>query len=92
MKDRIERLKHQTFWNFNHELREILMAFADSIAKLQVDVANLIAADNGSAAAVASAVSAAVAVKDAADATMVDALDATIVAALAPAAPAAPAV
>ena len=67
------------------ELRRLLMAFADSIAKLQADVAKLIA-ENGPA-----AVAAAVAAKDASDAAQVDAVDATVVAALAPAASAAPA-
>lgn len=68
---------------FFYELGEILMAFADSIAKLQADVATLVA-QNGVA-----AVAAAVAAKDASDAAAVDAVDATVVAALPPAAPAA---
>lgn len=71
---------------FSELLEEILMAFADSIAKLQADVAKLVA-ENGPA-----AVAAAVAAKDSADAAAVDAVDATVVAAIAPApAPAAPA-
>ena len=72
------------------EITEILMAFADSIAKLQADVATLIA-ENGPT-AVATAVAAAVAAKDASDAAAVDAVDASVAAAIAPsAAPAAPA-
>ena len=72
------------------EVRRTLMAFADSIAKLQADVAKLIA-ENGPT-AVATAVAAAVAAKDASDAAAVDAVDATVAAAIAPpAAPAAPA-
>ena len=59
------------------------MAFADSVAKLQADVAKLIA-ENGPG-----AVAAAVAAKDAQDAAAVDAVDAQVVAALVP--PAAPA-
>lgn len=70
---------------FSLLLLEVLMAFADSIAKLQADVAALVA-QNGSG-----AVAAAVAAKDATDAAAVDAIDATVVAALTPAAPAAPA-
>lgn len=62
------------------ELRRQLMAFADSIAKLQADVTALIQQEGS--------VSAAVAAKDAADAAAVDAVDATVVAALTPAAPA----
>ena len=58
------------------EIKEKLMAFADSIAKLQKDVAQLIA-ENGPA-----AVAAAVAAKDASDAAAVDAVDASVVAAL----------
>jgi len=58
-----------------HEIRRILMAFADSIAKLDADVKALIA--QGS-----TAVAAAVAAKDAADAAAVDAVDAQVVAAL----------
>jgi len=54
------------------------MGFAESMAKLQADVAQLIA-ENGP-----SAVAAAVAAKDAQDAAAVDAVDATVVAALAP--------
>jgi len=68
------------------ELLEVVMAFADSMAKLQADVAKLIA-ENGPS-AVATAVAAAVAAKDAADAAAVDALDVSVVASLAP--PAAP--
>jgi hypothetical protein len=64
-----------------HDMRRLLMAFADSLAKLQKDVAQLIA-ENGPA-----AVAAAVAAKDASDAAAVDAVDASVVAALAPAAP-----
>jgi hypothetical protein len=89
MKERIERLENHIWFHdsYKRELREILMAFADSIAKLQADVAKLIA-ENGPG-----AVAAAVAAKDASDAAAVDAVDATVVAALAPApaAPAAPA-
>jgi hypothetical protein len=88
MKDRIEPL----FRFEQKEIRligEILMAFNDSIQKLQADVATLIA-ENGPA-AVATAVAAAVAAKDAADAAAVDAVDAAVVAAVTPAAPAAPA-
>ncbi len=70
----VAKLKHEL-----HELKEILMAFADSISKLQKDVAQLIA-ENGPA-----AVAAAVAAKDASDAAAVDAVDASVVAALAPA-------
>jgi len=82
MKDRIERLHHNRFdEHFILEIEEILMAFADSIAKLQKDVAQLIA-ENGPG-----AVAAAVAAKDAQDAAAVDAVDATVVAALAPPAP-----
>ncbi|VVB52856.1 Uncharacterised protein [uncultured archaeon] len=62
-----------------HALRREMMAFADSMAKLQADIAKLIA-ENGP-----TAVAAAVAAKDAADAAAVDAVDATVVAALAPA-------
>ena len=58
------------------------MAFADSMAKLQADVAQLVA-ENGPG-AVQAAVAAAVAAKDAQDAAAVDAVDATVVAALAP--------
>jgi len=82
MKHLIERL--ELSWSersrdeFNKDLREILMAFADSIAKLQKDVAQLIA-ENGPG-----AVAAAVAAKDAQDAAAVDAVDAQVVAALAP--------
>ena len=65
------------------EVMEILMAFADSIAKLQADVAKLIA-ENGP-----TAVAAAVAAKDAADAAAVDAVDASVIVALPPAPPAA---
>ena len=94
MHERIEALKNH--WILGHtyynELREILMSFATSIAKLQADVATLIA-ENGPA-----AVAAAVAANDASNAAAVDALDATVVAAItpapavvAPAAPAAPA-
>jgi hypothetical protein len=84
MREKIERLRiyHPEFVN---HLQEILMAFADSIVKLQADIATLIA-ENGP-----SAVAAAVAAKDASDAALVDALDATVVAAITPAAPAAPA-
>lgn len=59
-------------------LQEAMMGFAESMAKLQADVAQLIA-ENGP-----SAVAAAVAAKDAQDAAAVDAVDATVVAALAP--------
>jgi uncharacterized protein HemX len=88
MHDRIVTLKNHSHFSsaYFNELQEILMAFADSIAKLQADVASLVA-QNGAA-----AVAAAVAAKDASDAAAVDAVDATVVAALAPAAPAAPAV
>ncbi len=71
----------------SHEIKELrrqIMAFADSIAKLQKDVAQLIA-ENGPA-----AVAAAVAAKDASDAAAVDAVDASVVAALVPPAPVAP--
>lgn len=85
MRDRIERLRCEV--EFTTELREILMAFADSIVKLQADVAKLIA-ENGPT-AVATAVAAAVAAKDSSDAAAVDAIDTTVAAALAPAAPAA---
>lgn len=84
MKDRIARMEYEELVK---ELKEILMAFADSIAKLQADVATLIA-ENGPT-AVATAVAAAVAAKDASDAAAVDAVDATVAAAIAP--PAAPA-
>jgi hypothetical protein len=85
MKERIAGLQNRSWFtgNFDRELKEILMAFADSIAKLQADVAKLIA-ENGP-----TAVAAAVAAKDAADAAAVDAVDASVVAALAPPAPAA---
>ncbi len=84
MHDRIITLKNHSHFSHTYfnELQEILMAFADSIAKLQADVASLVA-QNGAA-----AVAAAVAAKDASDAAAVDAVDATVVAALAPAAPA----
>lgn len=59
-----------------------LLAFTDSITKLQTDVAKLIA-ENGPA-AVQTAVAAAVAAKDTADAAAVDAVDATVVASLTP--------
>jgi hypothetical protein len=76
------------------DVQEILMAFSDSIAKLQADVAKLVA-ENGPA-AVTAAVASAVAANDASNAAAVDAVDATVVAALAPApvaaAPVAPAV
>jgi hypothetical protein len=68
-----------------HEVRRQLMAFADSIAKLQADVNTLIT-ENGPT-AVATAVSAAVAAKDASDAAAVDAVNATVVAAITPATP-----
>jgi hypothetical protein len=61
-----------------HDFRRALMGFSESVAKLQKDVAQLIA-ENGPA-----AVAAAVAAKDAADAAAVDAVDASVVAALAP--------
>lgn len=90
MHDKIEGLARHVFLHrdeqFNKELREILTMFADSIAKLQADVATLIA-ENGPT-AVATAVAAAVAAKDAADAAAVDAVDASVVAAITPAAPA----
>jgi hypothetical protein len=90
MRERIEALKHHSHSflssGYFQDLQEILMAFADSIAKLQADVAKLVA-ENGSA-----AVAAAVAANDASNAAAVDAVDATVVAALAPAAPAAPVV
>jgi hypothetical protein len=99
VKDRIEKLKWHTFFgaSYHEEIKEILMAFADSIAKLQQDVNTLIA-ENGPT-AVATAVAAAVAAKDASDAAAVDAVDASVVAAITPApaaaapvaAPAAPA-
>lgn len=91
MKDRIEKLQWHTFHGseYHREIKEILMAFADSIAKLQADVNTLIA-ENGPT-AVATAVAAAVAAKDASDAAAVDAVDASVVAAITPAAPAAPA-
>jgi peptidoglycan hydrolase CwlO-like protein len=76
----VTKLSHEV-----HELRRLIMAFADSLKKLQADVATLIA-ENGPA-----AVAAAVAANDASNAAAVDAVDATVVAALAPAAPAAPA-
>jgi hypothetical protein len=83
MKERIESLRLETRINERfHLIGEILMAFADSLAKLQADVAKLIA-ENGPG-----AVAAAVAAKDASDAAAVDAVDASVVAALAPAAPA----
>jgi len=88
VKERIERLRLDP--EFTTEVREILMAFADSIAKLQADVAQLIA-ENGPT-AVATAVAAAVAAKDASDAAAVDQVDASVVAALTPAPPAAPGV
>jgi hypothetical protein len=89
MKYRIVRLKEERDEHiFKQEVTEILMAFLDSIAKLQADVAKL-AAQNGSG-DTATAVAAAVAAKDASDAAAVDAVDATVVAALEPAAPAAP--
>jgi hypothetical protein len=89
MKYRIVRLREERDERiFKQEVEEILMAFNDSIAKLQADVAKL-AAQNGSG-DTATAVAAAVAAKDAADAAAVDAVDATVVAALEPAAPAAP--
>jgi hypothetical protein len=84
MRERIERLEYdrqEFFW----KLKEILMAFADSIAKLQTDVNALIAQNGNETAAIAAAVAA----KDASDAAAVDAVDATVVAALAPAVPAA---
>jgi len=92
IKERIERAHQSRFFNcdeYRSELKEILMAFADSIAKLQADV-NALIAQNG-AGDVATAVAAAVAAKDAADAAAVDAIDATVVAAIVPAAPVAPA-
>jgi peptidoglycan hydrolase CwlO-like protein len=65
------------------ELRRLLMAFADSIAKLQADVTALINAEGS--------ITAALAAKDAADAAAVNAIDTQVVAALPPApAPAAP--
>ena len=73
--------------DYNSVLGEILMAFADSIAKLTTDVNTLIAQNGNEPAAIAAAVAA----KDAADAAAVDAIDATVVAAITPAAPAAPA-
>lgn len=67
-------------------LTETLMAFADSIAKLQQDVTTLISESNP--ASQAAAVAAAVAAKDASDAAAVDAIDATVSAAIVAAAPA----
>jgi hypothetical protein len=91
MKERICRLKEHEHYGFRREFIEelegILMSFADSIAKLQADVAKLIA-QNG-AGDTAAAVAAAVAAKDASDAAAVDAVDASVAAALTPAAPAA---
>ncbi len=84
MKHRIERLEVDR-QGFFIEVKEILMAFADSIVKLQTDVNALIAANGNEPAAIAAAVAA----KDASDAAAVDAIDATVVAALPPAAPAA---
>jgi len=81
MHKRIAGLRHHHFTAYHTELDEILMAFADSIAKLQADVAKLVA-ENGPG-----AVAAAVAAKDAQDAAAVDAVDASVVAALAPPAP-----
>ncbi len=63
-----------------HELRRLIIMFADSIAKLDADVKALIAAN-------ATAAATAVAAKDAQDAAAVDAIDAEVVAAL-PAPPA----
>ncbi len=77
---KVTKLSHEI-----NELRRQFMAFADSIAKLQKDVAQLIA-ENGP-----TAVAAAVAAKDAADAAQVDAIDASVVAALPAPAPVAPA-
>lgn len=75
----------------SHEVKELirdirrdLMAFSDSVAKLQADVSALIAQGNAGTAA---AVAAAVAAKDAADAAAVDAVDATVTAAIVPPAP-----
>lgn len=62
-----------------HELRRLLIMFAESITKLDQDVQALINATGP--AATAAAVAAAVAVKDAADAAAVDAVDAKVVAA-----------
>jgi hypothetical protein len=84
MKDRISRLRLDP--EFTTEFREILTMFADSILKLEADVAKLIA-QNGPA-----AVATAVAAKDASDAAAVDAVDATVVAALPAATPVAPTV
>jgi hypothetical protein len=91
MRDRIERFKHEHDERVIQEIGDILMAFVDSIAKLQADVNKLIA-ENGPT-ATATAVAAAVAAKDASDAAAVDAIDASVAAAItpAPAAPAAPA-
>jgi hypothetical protein len=83
MHDRIKKMHQPHEEEFFYELGEILMAFADSIAKLQAEV-NLLIAQNGPA-----AVAAAVAAKDASDAAAVDVVTATVVAAVAPAAPAA---
>ena len=88
MRNRIKNLEYCASQEFVIELKEILMAFADSLVKLTTDVNALIAANGNEPAAIAAAVAA----KDASDATALDALDATVVAAL-PAAPAvAPAV
>jgi hypothetical protein len=91
MRERVERINQHWDVEFRKELREILMAFADSIAKLQADVNALIAQNGNEAAAIAAAVASAVAAKDAQDAAAVDAVDASVAAALVPAAPAAPA-
>jgi len=81
MKDRISRLHEHDAARFVRELEEILMTFANAIAKLQQDVATLIA-ENGPG-----AVAAAVAAKDASDSAAVQAVDATVVAAITPATP-----
>jgi hypothetical protein len=69
-----------------HVLRRLIMAFTDSITKLDADVKALIAAVGP--AATAAAVATAVAAKDTADAAAVDAVDAQVVAAIPAPAPA----
>jgi hypothetical protein len=88
MKRRIERLNQwMEIHEFRREVKEILMAFADSVAKLQTDLDKLIA-ENGPA-AVATAVAAALVAQDASHAAAVDTVGAKVTAALTP--PAAPA-
>jgi hypothetical protein len=93
-KERIDDCVHQTgMYDKFRIIEEILMGFAESIAKLAADVNALIAQNGNEPAAIAAAVAA----KDASDAAAVDAIDVTVAAALvpvttpAPAAPAAPA-